>query len=135
MMAERSRPPALKTFVVEHSALTEEIFVGLVVGEGSFHFRQGVPCLSIKMHTRHAQLLMSVYREFGGTLNGPYVYGIRTSMIWTVRGKALGRLIPMFDRLLTDDLCPHVAARYRRVREAVLHRETPEIPGLRVVRS
>lgn len=70
---------------------------GLLVGEGSFTGDGKRPAVRVNMHARHEQLLRHMRELWGGKVHGPYVHDGRHHVIWTVDGKALLRLLVLFD--------------------------------------
>ena len=100
------------------------LFLGLVIGEGSFTGDRKQPELVIRMHTRHEKLLKRVHQWIpDSTLHGPYEHTgkdgtVRRSMAVMIRGKSLKWAEEHILRShLTKDLCPHVYARYQKIKK------------------
>src|SRR5262249_56989414 len=81
--------------------------VGLLVGEGCFtqyRARDGreVPVCSVRLHARDPEPLLFLQRVLGGRVNGPYRDGKRLTLLWSLRGEALRRALPIFMIHLPD---------------------------------
>lgn len=78
------------------------VFVGLLIGEGSFGGDGKQPQLTLRMHTRHAQLFDWLQKTFPQSrLYGPYNHGGRQYFQWMARGPFLREeLVPLIARHL-----------------------------------
>jgi len=90
----------------EEIAFREGLLVGLLVGEGHFGGDGKQPQITLRMHTRHAQLFDWIEANFpGGKRFGPYSHGGRHYFQWMARGRYLReRLLPILTRRLTPDV-------------------------------
>jgi hypothetical protein len=95
------------------------VVVGLLVGEGSFGGDGKQPQVTLRMHTRHAQLLQWLMKRFPDTrLYGPYHHGGRSYYQWMARGTALVRdVLPLLEEEVHSGLDGHAAARLGSMRE------------------
>ena len=102
----------------ELSDLDRGIFVGVLIGEGSFGGDGRQPQVTLRMHTRHEALFRWLEARFPRTkVYGPYHHGGRDYFQWMARGPFLrDHLVPLVaaHRDLLDD---YVAARFRRMCE------------------
>ena len=95
------------------------LLAGILIGEGHFGGDGKQPQVTLRMHTRHETLFRwLLVRLPGSRLYGPYHHGGRSYFQWMVRGQALvDELMPLLDRVMTDELDAHAAARYLSMRE------------------
>jgi hypothetical protein len=75
------------------------VFVGLLIGEGSFGGDGRQPQVTLRMHTRHETLFRWLMERFPATrLYGPYHHGGRSYYQWMARGRALVRdVLPLLE--------------------------------------
>ena len=101
------------------SELDRGIFVGILIGEGSFGGDGRQPQVTLRMHVRHEALFRWLVERFPRTkLYGPYAHGGRSYFQWMARGDALVEdVLPVLDGLLTDDVDAYAAGRLRSMRE------------------
>ena len=65
----------------------EGFLLGILVGEGHFGGDGKQPHVTLRMHTRHAELFNWIQRHFpGGRVYGPYLHGGRNYLQWMARG-------------------------------------------------
>lgn len=97
----------------------EGLFVGLLVGEGTFGGDGRQPHVTLRMHVRHEVMFRWIERTFpGGRLYGPYSHGGRNYFQWMARGPYLrDHLVPLLERSLSPDFDAHSFARFVRMRE------------------
>jgi hypothetical protein len=117
------------------------LFVGLLVGEGSFGGDGKQPQVTLRMHVRHEAIFRWLLSRFPETrLYGPYHHGGRAYYQWMARGRALVRdVLPLLDEAHVEGLDTHAAERLRAMREryagyiererAALGRRPPELHG------
>lgn len=88
--------------------------VGILVGEGSFGGDGRQPQVTLRMHTRHAQLFTWIDTTFpGGKLYGPYHHSNRSYYQWMARGAFLrDELVPLLDRWLDPRRDTYASERY-----------------------
>ena len=100
--------------MAELSDLDRGIFVGLLVGEGSFGGDGKQPQITLRMHIRHEAIFRWLMARFPSTrLYGPYHHGGRSYFQWMARGAALVHdVLPALDRELVGSLDDHAAERY-----------------------
>ena len=100
--------------------LERGIFVGILIGEGSFGGDGKQPQITLRMHVRHEALFRWLLERFPATrVYGPYSHGGRSYYQWMARGRALVRdVLPVLEHELHGDLDGHAAARF----EAMLER-------------
>ena len=93
------------------------VFVGLLIGEGSFGGDGKQPQVTLRMHTRHEAIFRWLIARFPDTrLYGPYHHGGRSYYQWMARGRALVRdVLPVLEELLHADLDQHAAERFERM--------------------
>jgi hypothetical protein len=105
-------PPSLTPF--EHG-----VFVGILIGEGSFGGDGRQPQVSLRMHVRHEALFRWLMERFPTTrLYGPYEHGERRYYQWMARGRALVEdVLPLLDGVVEADLDGHAATRLAAMRE------------------
>jgi hypothetical protein len=82
------------------------VFVGLLIGEGSFGGDGKQPQVTLRMHVRHEALFRWLIDRFPDTrLYGPYHHGGRSYYQWMARGTALVRdVLPLLDESLVARL-------------------------------
>lgn len=104
-MSNAELPPA-PGGTPEEIAFREGLLVGLLVGEGHFGGDGKQPQITLRMHTRHAQVFDWIEANFpGGKRFGPYSHGGRHYFQWMARGRYLReRLVPVLNRRLTPDV-------------------------------
>lgn len=87
--------------------------IGILAGEGHFGGDGRQPQITLRMHTRHADLFFWLERTLpGGKLYGPYHHGGRSYYQWMARGRFLREeLAPLVARNL-DLLDGHVTDRF-----------------------
>ncbi|HZU59694.1 MAG TPA: hypothetical protein VE983_01945 [Solirubrobacteraceae bacterium] len=95
------------------------LFVGLLVGEGSFGGDGKQPQVTLRMHTRHESLFRWLERRFPESrLYGPYHHGGRSYFQWMARGRVLVRdVLPLLEGVLDEALDGHAALRLREMCE------------------
>lgn len=95
------------------------VFVGLLVGEGSFGGDGKQPQVTLRMHVRHEAIFRWLMTRFPDTrLYGPYHHGGRSYYQWMARGRPLVRdVLPLLERAGVEDLDAHAAARLEAMRE------------------
>jgi hypothetical protein len=101
------------------SDLERGLFVGLLIGEGSFGGDGRYPHVTLRMHVRHETLFRWLLRRFPRTrLYGPYDHGGRRYYQWMARGPALAEdVMPVIEEVLSEDVDAHACARVRAMRE------------------
>lgn len=101
------------------------LFVGLLIGEGSFGGDGKQPQVTLRMHVRHEALFRWLVDRFPATrLYGPYHHGGRSYYQWMARGTALVRdVLPVLEQVPVEELDAHAATRLR----AMLDRYGPAI--------
>lgn len=92
----------------------EGFLVGILVGEGHFGGDGKQPQVTLRMHSRHAELFHWLERHFpGGRVYGPYHHGGRDYMQWMARGQFLrGVLLPILERRLTPEVDAYALERF-----------------------
>lgn len=100
--------------VPSDAGFREGFLLGILVGEGHFGGDGKQPHVTLRMHTRHAELFGWIQRHFpGGRLYGPYLHGGRNYLQWMARGAFLREvLVPILDRRLGPELDLHALERY-----------------------
>ena len=95
------------------------VFVGLLIGEGSFGGDGKQPQITLRMHVRHEALFRWLVERFPRTrLYGPYGHGGRSYFQWMARGAALVEdVLPLLERHLSASLDAYAAARLDEMRE------------------
>ncbi len=95
------------------------LFVGILIGEGSFGGDGKQPQVTLRMHVRHEALFRWLMERFPETrLYGPYHHGGRSYYQWMARGQVLVRdVLPVLERELDGDLDGHAAARLGEMRQ------------------
>ncbi|HEX3617731.1 MAG TPA: hypothetical protein VHU61_14415 [Solirubrobacteraceae bacterium] len=94
------------------------LFVGLLIGEGSFGGDGKQPQVTLRMHTRHEALFHWLMERFPRTkLYGPYNHGGRSYYQWMARGRTLVEdLLPLLEEHVRPELDGHAAARFDEMR-------------------
>ena len=89
------------------------VFVGLLVGEGSFGGDGKQPQVTLRMHVRHEALIRWLAdRCPGSRIYGPYHHGNRHYFQWMSRGAALvSELLPILEAQITPALDAHAYER------------------------
>jgi hypothetical protein len=89
------------------------LFVGILIGEGSFGGDGRQPQVTLRMHTRHEALFRWLEARFPACrLYGPYHHGGRSYFQWMARGEPLVRdVLPLLEADLTPDLDGHAYER------------------------
>ncbi len=106
----------VKQPIAELSRFDHGVFIGLLIGEGSFGGDGKQPQVTLRMHVRHEALFRWLMERFPQTrLYGPYHHGGRSYYQWMARGKALVRdVLPLleqaFSSVAIDD---HAAGRFQ----------------------
>ena len=105
--------------MVELPDFDRGLFVGLMVGEGSFGGDGKQPQLTLRMHVRHEAIFHWLVERFPESrLYGPYHHGGRSYYQWMARGRVLVRdVLPLLERDLAEDVDGHAAARLRQMCE------------------
>ena len=95
------------------------MFVGLLIGEGSFGGDGKQPQITLRMHVRHEALFRWLMDRFPRTrLYGPYHHGGRSYYQWMARGRALvQRRPPVLLEEPRPELDAHAAERLRSMRK------------------
>jgi hypothetical protein len=95
------------------SDLDRGIFLGLIIGEGSFGGDGKQPQVTLRMHVRHEQVFRWLTDRFPATrLYGPYHHGGRSYYQWMARGRALVQdVLPLLDPDLVASLDEHAGER------------------------
>lgn len=103
----------------ELSSFDQGLFVGLLVGEGSFGGDGKQPQVTLRMHVRHEPLFRWLMDRFPSTrLYGPYHHGGRSYFQWMARGRALAvDVLPVLEAGLSPDFDVHAYERLRLMRE------------------
>jgi hypothetical protein len=105
--------------VAELTAFERGLFVGILIGEGSFGGDGKQPQITLRMHVRHEALFRWLVERFPRTrLYGPYGHGGRSYYQWMARGTALVEdVLPVLAREDLAQLDGHAAARLAEMRE------------------
>ena len=95
------------------------VFVGLLIGEGSFGGDGKQPQVTLRMHTRHEALFEWLMERFPATkLYGPYHHGGRHYYQWMVRGTYLrDTLLPILERRISPAIDGHSYERLQGMRQ------------------
>lgn len=111
--------------MAELTPFEEGLFVGLIVGEGSFGGDGRQPQVTLRMHTRHEALFHWLVERFPRSrLYGPYHHGGRSYFQWMARGEVLAQdVLPVLERHLDEGLDAHATTRLHDM----LDRYGPEI--------
>lgn len=99
--------------VAELTELERGLFLGLLIGEGSFGGDGKQPQVTLRMHVRHEAIFTWLIARFPTTrLYGPYHHGGRSYYQWMARGRALVHdVLPWLDAELIKTLDGHAADR------------------------
>jgi hypothetical protein len=102
----------------ELSDFDRGVFVGLLIGEGSFGGDGKQPQVTVRMHTRHEAIFRWLIERFPATkLYGPYHHGGRSYYQWMARGRPLVRdVLPVLSAALSPELDGHAAHRLEEMR-------------------
>jgi hypothetical protein len=94
------------------------LFVGLLIGEGSFGGDGKQPQITLRMHTRHEAIFRWLMDRFPTTrLYGPYHHGGRSYYQWMARGTPLVRdVLPLLEEALSAGIDGHAAERLELMR-------------------
>jgi hypothetical protein len=124
------------------------LFIGLLIGEGSFGGDGKQPQVTLRMHVRHEALFRWLMERFPTTrLYGPYHHSGRSYYQWMARGTALVRdVLPLLEGAIDAGVDGHAAERLEtmrrryapyieRERAALAHRPAPGEPGARAERG
>ncbi len=89
------------------------LFIGLLIGEGSFGGDGKQPQVTLRMHTRHEALFHWLIERFPGTrLYGPYHHSGRSYYQWMARGRALVyEVLPLLEAEIRPEIDAHAAQR------------------------
>lgn len=95
------------------------LFVGLLIGEGSFGGDGKQPQVTLRMHTRHEALFRWIMDRFPRTkLYGPYTHGGRSYYQWMARGRVLVEdVLPILDAVITPTVDAHAAGRLAEMQD------------------
>ena len=95
------------------SELERGLFLGLLIGEGSFGGDGKQPQVTLRMHVRHESIFRWLIARFPTTrLYGPYHHGGRSYYQWMARGRALvSDVLPWLDVELIRSLDAHAGDR------------------------
>jgi hypothetical protein len=95
------------------------LFVGLLIGEGSFGGDGKQPQVTLRMHTRHEALFTWLMERFPSTrLYGPYHHGGRSYFQWMARGRALvTEVLPLLEREINPELDGYAYERLAQMRD------------------
>ena len=109
------------------------LFVGLLIGEGSFGGDGKQPQVTLRMHVRHEAIFRWLVDRFPASrLYGPYHHGGRSYYQWMARGTALVRdILPVLEEAPVEQLDAHAAARLSAMLERygpVIERERRRLP-------
>ena len=105
--------------MAELSAFERGLFVGILIGEGSFGGDGKQPQITLRMHVRHEALFRWLIERFPRTrLYGPYGHGGRSYYQWMARGVALVEdVLPVLELEDLSRLDAHAASRLAEMRE------------------
>ena|SRR5437588_2677502 len=103
------------TRVASLSDYDRGVFIGLIVGEGSFGGDGKQPQVTLRMHVRHELIFRWLVGRFPDTrLYGPYHHGGRSYYQWMARGTVLVRdVLPLLDPTEIGGLDGHAVERLR----------------------
>ncbi len=98
----------------ELTSFDRGLFVGILIGEGSFGGDGKQPQVTLRMHTRHEALFRWLMTAFPRTkLYGPYHHGERSYYQWMARGPALVEdVLPVLEEALGPELDAHATERF-----------------------
>lgn len=101
------------------TAFDRGLFIGLLIGEGSFGGDGKQPQITLRMHTRHEAVFRWLMDRFPRTrLYGPYHHGGRSYFQWMARGRPLVEdVLPALDDAVMQELDAHAHARLVAMRE------------------
>lgn len=90
------------------------LLIGVLIGEGHFGGDGKQPHITVRMHTRHAQLFQRLVQWCPGSkLYGPYEHGGRSYYQWMARGTVLKeQLLPLLDAADLEGLDRHAHERF-----------------------
>lgn len=99
------------------SARDQGLLAGLLLSSGSFGGDGKQPQITLRMHTRHEELLRWVTAQVPGSrLYGPYSHGGRSYFQWMARGDALvHHLLPLLEETFVPELDPPAHERLREM--------------------
>lgn len=105
--------------MVELSDFDHGLFVGLLIGEGSFGGDGKQPQLAVRMHVRHEEIFRWLEARFPDSrLYGPYHHGGRSYFQWMARGTTLVRdVLPLLEGVVDERLDGHAAERLAQMCE------------------
>jgi len=105
--------------VTQLTPFEEGLFVGIMIGEGSFGGDGKQPQVTLRMHVRHEALFRWLMERFPRSrLYGPYGHGGRSYFQWMARGPALVEdVLPLLDRSLSPAIDAYASARLEEMRE------------------
>jgi hypothetical protein len=100
------------------TAFERGLFVGILIGEGSFGGDGKQPQVTLRMHVRHEALFRWLIEAFPRTkLYGPYHHGERSYYQWMARGQALVEdVLPILEDGLGPELDAHATDRFDAMR-------------------
>lgn len=89
------------------------VFIGLLIGEGSFGGDGKQPQVTLRMHIRHEAIFRWLMERFPTTrLYGPYHHGGRSYYQWMARGTPLVRdVLPLLQEALSAGIDGHATDR------------------------
>lgn len=90
------------------------VFIGLLIGEGSFGGDGKQPQITLRMHVRHEALFRWLHGRFPRTrLYGPYNHSGREYFQWMARGTALvADVLPLLEAAPLGEIDPPAAQRF-----------------------
>jgi hypothetical protein len=105
--------------VPQPTPFEQGVFVGILIGEGSFGGDGKQPQITLRMHVRHETLFRWLIARFPRTrLYGPYGHGGRSYYQWMARGAALVEdVLPVLDQSPLAELDGYAAGRLAEMRE------------------
>lgn len=105
--------------MAQPSAFEQGVFVGILIGEGSFGGDGKQPQITLRMHVRHEALFRWLIARFPRTrLYGPYGHGGRSYYQWMARSVALVEdVLPVLERSPLSELDGYAAGRLAEMRE------------------
>jgi hypothetical protein len=111
--------------VEQLSEFDRGLFIGLLIGEGSFGGDGKQPQVTLRMHVRHEAIFLWLMERFPTTrLYGPYHHGGRSYYQWMARGTALVRdVLPLLEEAIGVGIDGHASERL----ETMLQRYAPYI--------
>ena len=116
------------------------LFVGLLVGEGSFGGDGKQPQVTLRMHVRHEPLFRWLMERFPATkLYGPYHHGGRSYYQWMARGRALVLdVLPILETGISPEFDAHAYDRLTVMQDRYapfIERERTRAAGLRATQG